>query len=186
MFEVRHGHLVGKLQGEGREDLLGPELNRDQINDAPDLGMCRNGRPQRCDNLCAGGLSHQHLFVFTRQHGRNSSEQNTDCDRCCPIPDRIFRHHRKRRSRHCDDNPDQCRRVLKHERERGRVLAALDRLPDALLAFYAAKGPPSDPKRDRLEDKGQPEDDEGDPGSRDRRGVEDVKGTFIDRNARPR
>lgn len=36
VLQVRYGHLIGKFQGEGREHLLGPQLDRDKINDTPD------------------------------------------------------------------------------------------------------------------------------------------------------
>ncbi len=73
-LQIRNGHLVGKFQGEGREHLLGTQLHRDQINDTPDFGMRANCRPEGCDNLRVGGLSHQQLLALPTSDDRNTQE----------------------------------------------------------------------------------------------------------------
>lgn len=183
-LQIRHGHLVRKFQGEGREHLLGAQLHCDQIDDAADLGMPANGRPQGGDNLRVGGLSHQQLLAFARQHDRDAGEQNADRDRHSAIPDRVLRPDRNRRPRRGDYDPDQRCGILKENRERSRILAAPDRLPDAMASLGFAKSPPSERQRDGIENKGQPEHDESNLNSDDRRGIDDVNDAFIDRDAR--
>ena len=112
----------------------------------PSQGICRK---------CPAGLYISTIKIYRaaescglgsgRKHDRTTSEQYADRERHSTIPDPVLCRDRNRRP--CHGDPDQGCRVLKENRARRWILAAPDRMPDAMASLGFAESPPCEPEQ---------------------------------------